>query len=207
MQDCSTFQSEDLGLGIEYLMNQGRVWLMNSWQIVVLKRPRLGDQITVGTWAYDFKSMYGYRNFIINDKDGNRCVNANSVWVYMDLMTNRPVKVTEHEIRGYQMEPKIDMEYADRKIILQGEGKECPSFPVRRYHIDTNHHVNNGQYIMMANEFIPENIKVREMRAEYRQSAVLGDIITPYYFENDGKHIVSLCNSNGKPYAIVEFVE
>ena len=32
-QDCSTFQSEDIGLGIEVLKERGKVWVLLSWPI------------------------------------------------------------------------------------------------------------------------------------------------------------------------------
>ena len=33
-QDCSTFQSEDLGLGVECLNREHLVWVLSSWQTV-----------------------------------------------------------------------------------------------------------------------------------------------------------------------------
>ena len=51
------------------------------------------------------------------------------------------------------------MEYESRKIALPKEAKELESFPVRRYHIDTNEHVNNCQYVQMALESLPKKIK------------------------------------------------
>ena len=48
LQDCSTFQSEDLYLGMKYLRERGMVWVINSWQIDVSRFPELGDRITVG---------------------------------------------------------------------------------------------------------------------------------------------------------------
>lgn len=30
-QDCSTFQSEDLGLGIEHCSEKKRAWILSSW--------------------------------------------------------------------------------------------------------------------------------------------------------------------------------
>lgn len=38
-QDCSAFQSEELGVGVEYLANKKRAWILNSWQIVLERRP------------------------------------------------------------------------------------------------------------------------------------------------------------------------
>lgn len=31
-QDCSTFHSEDIGLGMDYLKGLGQVWLLSAWQ-------------------------------------------------------------------------------------------------------------------------------------------------------------------------------
>ena len=71
-QDCSTFQSEDLGMGIQYLKDQDRAWWLTSWQIVIDRYPALGEKIRVSTWPYDFKGIYGYRNFAISDGKGDR---------------------------------------------------------------------------------------------------------------------------------------
>ena len=38
-QDCSTFQSEDLGVGVQHLKEQHGAWLMNFWQIQVSRYP------------------------------------------------------------------------------------------------------------------------------------------------------------------------
>ncbi len=48
-----------------------------------------------------------------------------------------------------------------------------------RHHIDTNHHVNNAQYVDMARESIPEGLRIREIRADYKKAAVLGNVIIP----------------------------
>lgn len=205
MQDCSTFQSESLGLGVEYLKEQKRVWLMNAWQLQIERLPGLGEQITVGTWSYGFKSMYGYRNFVLDDERGNHLVKANSVWVFYDLEKKRPLKVTEEEAHGYGSEPKLEMNYAERKIIIPGNGVSMASFPVRRYQIDTNGHVNNGQYVRMAQECMPEPFETGMLRAEYRKSAVYGDIICPVVAETENGCVVSLNDSEGNVFAVVEF--
>lgn len=75
------------------------------------------------------------------------------------------------------------MDYAPRKIKKPINGKEYPSFAVRPHHLDTNHHVNNGQYVLMAQEYLPADFTVKQMRAEYKNQAKLGDIIVPSVHE------------------------
>ncbi len=204
-QDCSIFQSEDIGMGLAYLEKNKRVWLMNAWQIIVNRFPVMGEEITVSTWAYDFNSMYGYRNFIIEDSAGRPAATANSIWVYMDTASYRPVKVTEKDIRGYNPEGKYTMDYAPRKITIPENMTVLEGFPVIRSNIDTNNHVNNGQYIKMAEEFLPAGFRIKQMRAEYRMSAVLGDIIVPMVCREDTTYTVVLANTEGKPFTIIEF--
>lgn len=204
-QDCSMFQSEDIGLGLNYLADKKRVWLLNAWQIVVNRYPTLGEEITTSTWAYDFKSMYGYRNFMIKDSNGEVAAVANSVWVYLDTETYRPVKVSEDEVRGYLAEEKYSMSYAPRKIGIPKKLTKLTSFPVIRSNIDTNNHVNNGQYIKMAEEFLPLGFQIKQMRAEYKMSAVLGDIIIPYISNEGNTCTIVLSNTEDKPYTIIEF--
>lgn len=204
-QDCSIFQSEDIGMGLAYLEKNKRVWLMNAWQIIVSRFPVLGEKITISTWAYDFKSMYGYRNFMIRGADSEPSAAANSIWVYMDTETGRPAKVSQEDIRGYNPENRLAMDYSPRKIAIPKNLKVLTGFPVIRSNIDTNGHVNNGQYIKMAEEFLPAGYQIRQMRAEYRMSAVLGDVIIPMVCDENNTYTVVLANTEGKPFTIIEF--
>ena len=110
MQDCSIFQSEDLGVGIAVLKQEKKAWLLSSWQIEIGRRPRLGERLTVGTWASGFKAMYGYRNFILRDESGDDAVRAASIWIYMNLETGRPEKVDDFVAEIYRPEPALEME-------------------------------------------------------------------------------------------------
>lgn len=204
-QDCSTFQSEDIGLGLDYLEKEHKAWLLNSWQIVIHRFPSLGETITVGTWAYDFKSMYGYRNFIMKDANDTVYAVANSIWVLMDTSTNRPIKIQPNDVEKYHSEEKYDMIYEPRKIDIPKNLEILPCFSVISANLDTNKHVNNGQYIKMAEEYLPDDFPIGQMRAEYRMSAVMGDLIVPKRSVSDQLCTISLTNTSGIPFAVVEF--
>lgn len=204
-QDCSTFHSEEIGLGIRNLAGKHRAWVLSSWQIVLEQFPMFGDRITVQTWPYDFKGFYGSRNFALLDERGRRMVSANSLWVYMDLETGRPTKVSEEEVAGYVLEKKLDMDYASRKVPIPKESVEMEHHSVLKYQLDTNNHVNNGQYVLMASEFLPDGFEIRQMRAEYKKEALLHDIIVPQVHQDEKNCTVALCDTKGRPYAVVAF--
>ena len=77
-QDCSTFQSEDLGLGIVHCSERKRAWILSSWQVVVERYPEIGEKIQTSTWATDFKGLCGERNFCMTDENRNDVAYANS---------------------------------------------------------------------------------------------------------------------------------
>lgn len=204
-QDCSTFHSESIGLGIENLARKGRAWVLLSWQIVIHRQPGFGEKIRIQTWPYDFKGFYGYRNFTILDEEGKQAVCANSVWAYMDLNTGRPVKAAQDETEGYVLEERLDMKYASRKVPIPKESVEMEHCSVLKYQLDTNHHMNNGQYVLMAHEYLPEGFSVGQMRAEYKKQARLHDIIVPGVHQEEECCTVTLCGEDGQAYAVIAF--
>lgn len=206
-QDCSTFQSEDLGCGMQYLNEQNRAWMILSWQIEILNRPELGEKVLVRTWPSGFKAFYGHRNFTMLDEQEQYLAKANSVWVLMDMKNGRPVKPNPDHIAYYETEEPLDMEYTSRKLQVEGVGEERETITVGRQHLDSNNHVNNGQYIYMAEEFLPDEFEVNKLKVEYRMQAKLNDVITPVVYEKEHEIVISLCNTEGKPYAIISFAE
>ena len=204
-QDASTFQSEDLGAGVEVVSGLGLVWVLNSWQIVVHQRPKLSDRIVVGTFPTSFKGFMGHRNFFLEDAQGNRLVEANSIWTLLDINKGLPARVPAVIYEKYTLGEPLAMPAASRKITVPDGGVEEEAFLVGRQHLDGNHHVNNGQYIAMAMGYLPEDFAVKQMRAEYRRQALLHDTIVPVVTADEGKRIVSLNGADGQAYAVVEF--
>ena len=45
------------------------------------------------------------------------------------------------------------MEYAPRRITVPEEYEEKEPVLVMKHHLDTNHHVNNAQYVEIVREF------------------------------------------------------
>ena len=82
-------------------------------------------------------------------------------------------------VEKYDVKERLQMDYAPRKIAVPQGGIRQEPFRVERQHLDGNHHVNNGQYISMAMAYLPENFAIRQMRAEYKKSALLHDIVVP----------------------------
>lgn len=206
-QDCSVFQSEQLQIGVDYLAEHHQAWVLTSWQICLNRMPKLTDQVTTQTWAYEMKGFYGYRNFSMNDENGERLAYANSIWALMDTQTGRPIKVPEEMAALYGMEPQIPMECDGRKIALPKECEAKDAFAVPAYFMDTNHHMNNSHYVEVALGYVAETFEIGQIRVEYRKAALCGDTMIPKVTVEEDKITIVLADPDEKPYAIVEFLK
>ncbi len=204
-QDCTTFHSEDLGVGVEHSIRLNRAWVLNSWQIIVNRYPKLGEEIDIQTWATTNKGIYGNRNFVLKDQAGNDLAVANAIWIYLDTEKGTPCRLTEEIMGLYEIAPPYPMEYAPRKIRLPENLTSKMEVPITSLYIDSNQHVNNTQYLKIAESCLPEDFVIRQMRAEYRSSAHLGDTIVAKAVEQDKLFTVSLENPEGLIFAVVEY--
>lgn len=209
-QDCSTFHSEDLGLGVDYLKTNKMIWVLSSWQIEIKRFPDLAENVCIGTFPYDFKGCFGYRNFFLTDEKGEYLAKANTMWTLLDTENFRPLHPNELMLEKYVLEEKLPMDTVGRKIAVPADAEAQEEIVVRKQHLDTNNHVNNVQYVRMAMDFLPEGFTVTKMRAEYKKQALLHDVLMPYVIRETGedageKWIVSLQDKNGSIYVNVEF--
>lgn len=204
-QDCSTFQSEDLGIGIRNLQERHLVWVLCFWQIVVERYPRLGERVVTGTLPYDLKGFLGHRNFVMTDGEGACLAKANSLWSLLNTDTWKPAPIPEDMREKYSLGTRLDMEYCSRKIALPEGGIEREPVVVRQHHLDTNRHVNNQQFIGIAMDFLPEGFSIGQVRAEYRRQAFLNDALLPRVVSGEESVFVALTDRDGAAYVIVEF--
>lgn len=206
MQDCCTFHSEELGESGEQLFAQNLAWILSFWQVRIDDMPKSSEDVVVSTWPYDTKGLFGMRNFCVDNAEGERLVRANSIWVLIDPRTGRPVRIPEDVAEHYPDEPKLDMDYCGRKIAHPEEYEEKAPIIVPKYFIDTNNHMNNTKYVMVAEEFLPEDFEVREIRVEYKTAAVLGDVLIPRVTITENEVTVVMVNEKGNVYSTVLFI-
>lgn len=206
-QDCSTFQSEAVGLGFDHLTKENKVWMIVSWQIHINRMPRFAEDVDIITWPHKRDKLYAQRNFIMKSTSGEVLAYSNSTWVLIDTNTLKPLKIEDSDIVAYGEEEPYDMEYMPRKISIPKEMATYETFTVNKSNLDNNNHVNNGQYILMAEQYLPKNFDFSIVRADYRKSALLGDTIKPCVSIEDNACTVCLLDEDDKPFTIVQFMK
>ena len=206
MQDCSEMWIDSEQGVKDYFEKENMAQLLASRQVEVIRRPSFKEELTVTTSVYGMKSMFGFRNTFIYDAEGLPCYRTWSMGAFVDKATGKLKKVDDQTISTMLLEPKLDMNYKDRRIILPKEGGTVLApVAVQRADIDYNKHVNNANYIRMAMELLPEGFEVKGLRVEYRVPARLNDQLVPTVYQQDELFIVAL-NIGNDVSTIIEFI-
>lgn len=187
-QDCGTFQSEALDMGVDADKRYARAWYVLAWDVKITRAPHRSEYITVTTQAYKMRGFYGYRRYAILDEAGEEIVTAESLWILMDIAKQLPMKVTREIAEAYVDEDADPTVRIKRKIALPEEEQEwefCETIPITKMYLDSNNHVNNTIYAMWAEDVLPEGIKAREIRVDYRKAAVYKDTIKVFMREEN----------------------
>ena len=207
MQDCSEMWIDSEPGVKQYFTEQNMAQLLATRQVEVIRVPDYKEKLTVTTSVYGMKPMFGFRNTFIYDSEGKPCYRTWSMGAFVDKTAGKLKRVDDATIASMTLEPQLEMNYKDRRIILPKEdGTVLDPIRVLRADIDYNKHVNNANYVRMALELLPEGFMVHGLRVEYRVAAKLGDVLIPTIYEIEGGYIISISVGNDVS-TIIEFTE
>ena len=193
MQDCSELWIDTEPVVGQYFAQQNMAQLLAARQVEVLRVPRFKEQLTVTTTVYEVKPMFGFRNTFIYDAQQQPCYRTWSMGAFVDKANGHLRRIDDEVVQSLNIEPKLDMTYRDRRIILPKQGGEQGQpIAVMRADIDYNRHVNNANYVRMAMELLPHDFEVHDLRVEYRVPARMGDVLVPTVYRGEHAIIVSL---------------
>ena len=205
MQDCSEMWIDSEPGVKEYFVAQNMAQLLASRQVEIIRVPEYKEELTVTTSVYGMKPMFGFRNTYIYDAEGKPCYKTWSMGAFVDKANGKLKRVDDATIASMTLEPQLDMNYGDRRIILPREGGEAQEpYKVLRADIDYNKHMNNANYVRIAMELLPKGFEVKCLRVEYRVAAKLGDVLVPVAYNVEGRFIVALSVGDDVS-AIIEF--
>lgn len=207
LQDTVTFHSETLGESTEYLRERNMAWVLSFWQVCIEEMPRFHEDIEVSTWSYDTKGFLGLRNLCMKNAKREDIIKVNSIWVLVDTKTGHPTRITDEIAAHYPNEPKLEMDDCGRKIDVPPVYEEGEPIVVPQSFMDTNHHMNNAKYVLIAEGYLPKGYDVKEIRAEYKKAAMLGTVLFPHITLTEKDVTIVLTGEKGDVYAVVQFIK
>ena len=206
-QNLASFNSDVVGYGVYDVPKTGKTWIVVDWKLRVLRRPRYGEDVMVRTWGRKTQGLISFRDFEIRS-DNELCAVATSKWMLIDLVTRKPIEITNDIIDAFgihnELEVFIDEEFETIKP-LDTYDKEL-KINIRKSDLDFNNHVNNIKYFDYLNE-LGFNKNYNDVRISYLKEIKEDEDVSIYMSEVEDTDHYLIKNSNDEIKTIIECKE
>lgn len=207
LQEAACIHSSDSGISINTTEKDGIAWVVLNWKLKVFSRPCWNSSIKINTWTRKISRIFFYRDFEVYDDKNNLIAIATSKWILYDLNKQSIANISQEiKARYIIVNKNVFDEPIEEKIKAPEKYEISSSYTVLKRDIDTNHHVNNLNYLDFASEVLPNNHEgFNNVEIFYKLSAKYGDSINIFYSVEKDKHYISMKNStNNLLYCIVK---
>lgn len=129
----------------EMVKNNGLGWVVVQYHMDIDQMPRLGQKLKVTTQATSYNKYFFYRDFWIDDENGNRMVTAQSAFVLIDIKARKIVSASDRLENKFGAEETSKLKRFNRlKVPDTFDFQQLQH--IGYYNIDVNKHVNNSYY-------------------------------------------------------------
>lgn len=211
--DIGTKQSEELGVGIDYLTERRLAYVFYRYDIKVNRYPKYGEKIKVMTMAKSFKKFYASRTYEIYDENNEKIVEGEGIFLLIDIDRRRALRIPEDQYIAYGVDIENCPDIKINKLEKLTNEVDRSNFKVRYGDIDSNMHVNNVKYVEWAVESLPLDIvlnyELKELSVVFEKECRYGaEIIASYEIkeneEKDGLVILhKITDDEGKELSVL----
>jgi acyl-ACP thioesterase len=156
-QEAAICHAENLNVGREDMLRTGQIWILSRMSVIVKRRPKYFENITVRTWPRGGEKLFAIRDYDIRDKDNIPVVCARSGWIVLDVEKRRPIRPQSIMDNIPQNEGENALSPEDGAIAALEERSNLQKIAGRKAlytDIDFNGHVNNVRYIQWIEDAI-----------------------------------------------------
>jgi len=187
-QEAAICHAENLGVGREDMASTGQVWILSRISVLIDRRPKYNETVTVRTWPRGGEKLFAMRDFDIRDKDDKAAVSGRSAWIILDMEKRRPLrpqsvmdKLPQNE--GLHAPPP---EAGGAAALAEQDNLKKASERKAFYtDIDYNGHVNNVRYVQWIEDTIGSRLfeKAEKMRLDinYMNEILGGEAVEIMY--------------------------
>ena len=184
IQQVSEVQLDKRNDGNDILTKMNVGWIIVQSHMHITKMPRAEQTVHVWTEARSYNKLLCYRDYGIDDTDGNELVRVTSSWAMLDLDKRKLVGVVEEAVQG--VGAVFDSKVKRLPRVHAPEREDASrQYQVRYFDIDSNHHVNNVHYFdwmldVLGDEFlqthVPATVNIKYVREVERETLVTSKV-------------------------------
>ena len=180
MLEAAWAHAQVMNWGYDDLKTNNMFWVLSRIYLEVEKYPSWQDEITLNTWSSGTDGVYAYREFILENGQGEVFLRCSTAWLILDIETKRIFKLRDYR----DTFPRLKGEVACRhpKRIKPPEHYEDLTFlPVLFSDLDVNKHFNSVKYLeRMLDDFGINFLISNEpatLEVNYLKEGIAGDFL------------------------------
>jgi acyl-ACP thioesterase len=180
-QEAAIRHAENLGVGRDPMSALGQVWVLSRVSVLLRRRPRQDEMITVRTWPRGWEKLFALRDFDLQDEAGTSLASARSCWLIVDLQKRRP-------LRPQAAMEKLPLNEGLDALPDGGQGLDAPVGAEKAAErtaaysdIDFNGHMNNARYVQWVQDILDPaalaGAKTMRLDINYLREVKLGETL------------------------------
>ncbi len=193
MQDAATSHAEQLGVGWHALDQNGMLWVLSKVKTQFFAPvTRQNAQFTLYTWPLAPNRFYAERCFAAT-KGENLLFSTTSLWTIISRDERKivPGTVMNDFYHGEYSSVPADAGSDFARVRWDSDFRLCYQTTIRRSDLDQNGHVNNTNYVGLAEDVLPPQTLVSAWEIVYHKELKLGDVVDVW------------CKEQGKTISVV----
>lgn len=144
--EVSDAQLDQLDAGDEVMHAKGLGWVITQYHFDIKRFPTSKEPVILSSWADSYNKFFSYRDYQLEDAQGNELVHLDSSWVMMSFKTRGMVRVDPEIVAQVQAKPIRTVKKFKRIPKKDYSQAKHKPYRVRYFDIDANQHVNNVHY-------------------------------------------------------------
>jgi acyl-ACP thioesterase len=126
----------------------GQGWILSRISVLMERRPRQEELVTVRTWPRGWEKLFAIRDFDIRDAADTPIVRARSCWLIVDIERRRPLR-PQATMEKLPLNPGLDALPGGGSGLdaLVAAAEKAGERRAAYSDIDFNGHMNNARYV------------------------------------------------------------
>lgn len=138
--------------GYDNLKSNNLIWVLSRLYLKAEKIPVWQDQIILNTWSAGTDGMYAYREYLIEDLNGNVILTASTAWLILDFESRKIFRLSEYR-NTFPKSSNPVICRNPKRIKPEKHVDEIIYLPVNYSDIDVNQHFNSVKYVERIFDF------------------------------------------------------
>ena len=145
------------------------------------------------TWEGGTKGSQFTRKFVVKDTDGNILCDVNTIWALVNPHSHKICRPSEYIYEQIPCEDEVEAKVIKFKAEVPEKIKD---YTFVYSDIDANGHVNNGVYLRLMSDIIPQDLTdkhLKTLRINFIHECRQGETVGLYLEIND-----KICTAEGR---------